>query len=239
MENQSQNGESYILAGCKSWHMKLFNETVADYPGHWFFAGKPEKLSPEWVRSISPRYIFFLHWPEKVPDELIENFECVCFHMTDVPYGRGGSPLQNLIAKGHKKTMLTAMKMDSGWDTGPVYMKQELCLEGLAEEIYIRASRIAAGMIKQIITERPTPVAQSGEVTVFTRRSPDQSEIHNPQDLDALFDHIRMLDAEGYPRAYFTYNGFRFEFSRPALREGRIVADVNIMEDNEPDKEEF
>ncbi len=26
-------------------------------------------------------------------------FECVCFHMTDVPYGRGGSPLQNLIIR--------------------------------------------------------------------------------------------------------------------------------------------
>jgi len=30
--------------------------------------------------------------------------------MTDVPYGRGGSPLQNLIVRGHTETKLTALR---------------------------------------------------------------------------------------------------------------------------------
>jgi methionyl-tRNA formyltransferase len=37
-----------------------------------------------------------------------------------------------------------------------------------------------------------------------------------------------MLDAEGYPRAFLEYGGFRLEFSRSALYDGRIVADVKI-----------
>jgi methionyl-tRNA formyltransferase len=37
-----------------------------------------------------------------------------------------------------------------------------------------------------------------------------------------------MLDADGYPRAFFNYSGMRFELSRPALYDGRIVADVKI-----------
>ena len=34
-----------------------------------------------------------------VPEEIYNNFECVIFHMTDVPFA-GGSPLQNLITRG-------------------------------------------------------------------------------------------------------------------------------------------
>ena len=60
--------------------------------------------------------------------EIIKRFECVCFHMADVPYGRGGSPLQNLIARGHRETKLTALRMVEDFDAGPVYSKMPLCL---------------------------------------------------------------------------------------------------------------
>ncbi len=48
------------------------------------------------------------------PKPGIRGFEKV--HMTDVPYGRGGSPLQNLIARGHTSTKLTAMRMTAEVD---------------------------------------------------------------------------------------------------------------------------
>jgi len=37
-----------------------------------------------------------------------------------------------------------------------------------------------------------------------------------------------MLDAEGYPRAFIDHAGFRFEFSRAALYDGKVMADVTI-----------
>lgn len=39
---------------------------------------------------------------------------------------------------------------------------------------------------------------------------------------------MRILDAEGYPRAFINHKGFRYEFSRANLYDGRIVADVTI-----------
>ena len=62
----------------------------------------------------------------------------------------------------------------------------------------------------------------------FKRRKPEESEIGNPASLQALHDWIRMLDADGYPRAFLNYGAFRFEFSRSALYDGRVVADVKI-----------
>lgn len=73
---------------------------------------------------MSPRYIFFPHWSFVVPADLFEAHECVCFHMTDVPYGRGGSPLQSHILDGQTETNLTALRMVEEVDAVPVYTRR-------------------------------------------------------------------------------------------------------------------
>jgi methionyl-tRNA formyltransferase len=123
-------GAKYLVAGCKPWTRAVFDSVLWHYPGEWHFISERRELTVESVTALDPRYIFFLHWSWKVPDELIESRECVCFHMTDVPFGRGGSPLQNLIARGIRHTRLSALRMTGEIDAGPVYYKRELCLEG-------------------------------------------------------------------------------------------------------------
>jgi methionyl-tRNA formyltransferase len=195
--------------------------------------GSREELSQDAVRKLAPRYIFFLHWSWKVPQEIVDQYECVCFHMTDVPFGRGGSPLQNLTVRGHRETKLTALRMAQDYDAGPVYGKEPLSLEGGAEEIYLRAGRLSAKMIERIIRQEPKPVPQRGKAVDFKRRKPAESEVVNPTSLEQMHDFIRMLDAEGYPRAFLKHAGFRFEFSRPALYDGRILADVKITREDD------
>ena len=218
----------YIVAGCKSWNRSAFDQILSKLAGEWDYVGEPEQLSLARVRELRPRFAFFLHWSWKVPPEILDEVECVCFHMTDVPYGRGGSPLQNLIARGHRDTKLTALRMMPEMDAGPVYMKRSLSLEGGAEEIYLRATRLSADMIQQIVRDEMQPTAQTGEPVKFRRRKPEESQIARLDSLEQLHDFIRMLDAEGYPRAFLSHAGYRFEFSRSALYDGRIVADVQI-----------
>lgn len=220
--------KSYLVIGCKPWNRRVFDERLTGLPGEWHYIGAASELSLDVVDKISPRYIFFLHWSWKVPDEIVDRYECVCFHMTDVPFGRGGSPLQNLIVRGHRETMLTALRMSKEFDAGPVYGKEPLSLEGGGEEIYLRAGCLSAKMIQRIIQDEPKPVPQRGKPVVFKRRKAEECEIAAPASLEELYDFIRMLDAEGYPRAFLHHCGFRFELSRPALYDGRIVADVRI-----------
>lgn len=220
---------AYLVLGCKPWNRRIYDEMLAGLPGRWQFIGSREELTPELVSHVAPRYIFSLHWSWKVPLEIVNQYECVCFHMTDVPYGRGGSPLQNLILRGHHETRLTALRMSSEFDAGPVYFKEVLSLEGSAEEIYVRAGRLSAEMVKRFVKEEPRAEAQGGEAVNFTRRKPEESRIGAGGSLEQLHDFIRMLDAEGYPRAFLEHGGFRWEFSRSALYDGRIVADVKIV----------
>lgn len=229
MKGRSERAsKTNLVLGCKPWNRRLFDEVLCSLPGQWKYIGAPEELLLERVEEISPRYIFLLHWSWRVPDEIVERFECVCFHMSDVPFGRGGSPLQNLIVRGHRETVLTALRMSHEFDAGPVYTKERLSLEGGAEEIYLRAGRLSASMIEHIVEREPKPKAQRGKAVNFKRRKPEESEIVAPASLQKLYDFIRMLDADGYPRAFMEHSGFRFELSRPALYDGRIVADVKI-----------
>jgi len=221
------------VAGRMPWNRRVFDEDLAPLPGRWEFIATPEELTLERLRALQPRYVFFLHWSWKVPDDICRDYECVNFHLTDVPYGRGGSPLQNLILRGHRRSKLSALRMVDAMDAGPVYAKQDLSLEGSAEEILIRQSRLSAVMIRDLIAREPAPVPQTGEPVVFTRRKPAESEIPALASLEQLHDFLRMLDGTGYPRAYIVHQGFRYEFSRANLYDGRVVADVTITRDGD------
>jgi methionyl-tRNA formyltransferase len=181
------------------------------------------------VRTINPRFIFLLHWSWKVPDDIVNDFECVCFHMTDLPYGQGGSPLQNLIVRGHQQTKVSALRMTSEIDAGPVYLKEPMSLDGPAEEIYIRAGEIAASIIARIIRGQITPQPQTGAAVIFKRRKPEQSNVAELQSLTEIYDYIRMLDAEGYPNAFLEAGPFRFEFRKAVRLADRVVAEVSIV----------
>ena len=227
-KQKEEKKKKYIVAGYPPWSRDIFKKMISKYPGTWHLFSKPEELSEERLNKINPKFIFFLHWSQKVPENIIKNYECVCFHMTDVPYGRGGSPLQNLIIRGHKKTKLTALRMVEEFDAGPVYLKRSMLLRGSAQEIYKKASKLAAKMILEIIRHQIIPYPQKGKIVIFKRRKPEQSEVPGYQDIGGFFDFIRMLDAPGYPKAFVKYKGFVLEFSKAKMSGPKILSNVEI-----------
>lgn len=226
----------YVVAGTRSWSRRVFEERLAPLPGRWHFAARPGELGAARLAELGPRYVFLLHWSERVPEAIYGRYECIGFHMADLPFGRGGSPLQNLIARGHTATVLSALRLVGELDAGPVYLKEPLSLAGTAEHVLIRATELASAMIGRIIRERPAPRPQEGEAVVFRRRKPADSRIGRFDSLDALYDHIRMLDGEGYPPAFLEHEGLRLELRRAARYEGRIVCDVTITR-TEPEEQ--
>lgn len=226
--------KQYLVTGRQPWNRSHFDELLACLPGTWTFVSTPPELAEYWAKGSKPRYAFFLHWSDKVTNNMLAEWECVCFHMTDVPYGRGGSPLQNLIIRGHRETKLTALRMTEQFDAGPVYTKRNLSLEGSsAEEVYIRASRLSCEIIQEIVRDEPPKIPQDGEVTIFHRRKSSDSKIPDDQQtLGEIHDFIRMLDAEGYPKAFLRLGKFKIEFSRSALYHGCVKTDATISNDD-------
>jgi methionyl-tRNA formyltransferase len=229
--------DAYIIASSRQWNKSL-PETLHAATGQRFdLIRSPEELTVEHLKTLKPRYVFFPHWSHLIPADVFDNFECVIFHMTDLPFGRGGSPLQNLIARGIYETQISALKCVKDLDAGPVYSKRPLSLHGAAEEIYLRASEIIEKMIVEIIETNPTPVTQAGEPTFFKRRRPEQGNMLDAQSLDQAFDLIRMLDADGYPNAFINVGRWRLEFTRASRKAGSLVADVKItLQDQNEEK---
>ena len=221
---------SFIIASCKPWHKIAFDDVSSAEPGKWVYASTRDELD-SYLVGESPRYIFFLHWNWLVPEKIWRNYECVCFHMTNVPYGRGGSPLQNLILAGHRETRVTALRMIGEMDAGPVYTSRHMSLEGRAEEIYLRAGALSWEMIHWIIANRPEPLPQRGDAIYFSRRSPEQSCLPVKGELEEVYDFIRMLDAPTYPLAFAKHGAFRLELSNAELGCNEIKAHVVIRLD--------
>ncbi|WP_021029080.1 methionyl-tRNA formyltransferase [Litchfieldella anticariensis] len=218
---------TYILATSKPWHKPMLAKYLTN-ESQFLWANDPEQLNDLVSKEKNIRYIFFLHWNWLVPEILWKKIECVCFHMTDVPYGRGGSPLQNLIVRGHKETKLSALRMVQEMDAGPVYTKRPLPLEGTAQEIYLRAGKLSFEIIQWMIDNHPEPVPQQGEPVIFKRRRPEQSELPETGDIGTLYDHIRMLDAPTYPLAFIEYGEFIVEFSDADVQGDELSASVRI-----------
>lgn len=187
-------------------------------------------LTVEKLNEIKPEFVFFPHWSFIIPPEIYEQFNCVIFHMTDLPFGRGGSPLQNLIERSIYRTKISAIKCIKELDAGDIYLQQDFSLlEGTAGEIYLKAAKVISEMIDEIIKSKPIPKPQVGDVVVFKRRTAEQSNISGLTDLTKIFDFIRMLDCEGYPRAFIDDGNVKYEFFNAELRNNKIVASVEIQ----------
>lgn len=222
------NATTYIFASSKPWHRT--QPAARKLPGDQevLWAEDPQELDALITSCSDIRYIFFLHWNWLVPESVWKTYECVCFHMTDVPYGRGGSPLQNLIVRGHTETKLTALRMVAEMDAGPVYAKRTLSLAGTAHEIYLRAGELSFDIIQWMVKHEPKPEPQTGEPVTFKRRKPEQSVLPEAGSIMDLYDHIRMLDAPTYPLAFLEHGEFVFEFVGAEVVEDEINATVRI-----------
>ncbi|MBT8181755.1 MAG: methionyl-tRNA formyltransferase [Eudoraea sp.] len=220
-----------IILSEKSIHETLYKNLAQNKPNcKWLLINKKSEFRYDNLKALNPDYIFIPHWSYIIPEKIYLNFKCVIFHMTDLPFGRGGSPLQNLIIRGYKKTKISALLAGKEVDAGPIFLKKDLSLKGTAEEIFIRAIRVVEEMILDIIKDNPEPISQVGKVTFFKRRTPEMSSIKEINSIEKLYDFIRMLDAEGYPQAFLDTDTFRIEFKKASLSEDETInANVRIF----------
>lgn len=207
----------YIFLSEKSWHDHIYLNLSKRDEESWVRIKQYEDFNEAVLNKLQPEIIFIPHWSFIIPETIWKNFTCVVFHMTDLPYGRGGSPLQNLIVRGHSETMISAIKVDKGIDTGDIYCKSPLSLEGSAQEIFERSAPIIVKMIERIIEERLSPSPQQGSPVYFKRRNKDDGRLNTLTTLEEVYNYIRMLDADGYPNAFVETEHFIIKFTEAKL----------------------
>lgn len=231
--------QKVLICTLKRWNLDEAARFKALFHSQYevMILSEKEQLNIKILEHFKPDYLFFPHWSYIIPEDIYDHYPCIVFHMTDLPFGRGGSPLQNLIARGIHETVISAIRVTQVVDGGDIYLKWPLHLDGSAQEIYQRACQIIfQEMIPHILTHHPEPVPQVGEITTFRRRTPMESILPQNTTSQKLYDHIRMLDAEGYPAAFIQYGVFKICFKNARLDGANLLADVTFIEDPKTDK---
>lgn len=229
--------KNIVIATIKEWNINNYFELKKELENEYslYLLTNKDELSFKNIEKINPKYIFFTHWSWIIPENIYKNYECILFHMTDLPYGRGGSPLQNLILNKVYNTKISALRVTKGLDEGDIYIKEDFDIsKGSANEIYINASNlIFKKLIPNILQKNLKPAKQEGKIVNFIRRTPSQSNINNLSEvsLQNLYDFIRMLDAPSYPRAYLELKNIKIEFTEAIFNgknlEGKFEAKEN------------
>lgn len=221
----------YVIATTKSWNVENTKKLISRFPEDEFYLiTSKEELTVKFLTEIEPKYVFFPHWSWIIPSEIFKNYKCVVFHMTDLPYGRGGSPLQNLLVRGVYQTKVSAIEVEEGIDTGAVYFKESVDISvGNVDEILGKVSDIVFGkIIPRFIKGNPIPTPQVGEVVTFKRRTPAESAIPEGLSQRQIYDYIRMLDGEGYPMAYKDVGDLRIYFKNAQFTDELVCAESII-----------
>jgi methionyl-tRNA formyltransferase len=212
----------YLFCAYREYAIKIYNRLSRHYDV--ILLTDPNKLTYNYVKKINPKLIFFPDWSWIVPDKIIDNFKCICFHESNLPKFRGGSPIQNQIIRGIEKTKSTAFVMTKKLDGGEILLQKDLSLKGSLQYIFDRMIKNDYEIIVKIIKGQYRSKKQSGKPSLYKRRKPEESELkHLDYPKKYLYDFIRML-SDPYPNAFLrigkgkivfksaTYDGKKLEF---------------------------
>ncbi len=157
---------------------------------------------------------FFLGCSRIVEESnLAKNRLNLVVHPSDLPRGRGFSPLAWQILEGCSDIPICLFEAVPDVDAGDVYLRSVIALDGteLNEEIKYKQGKKTLEMCLRFLDSYPQIKAspQTGTPTYYKRRSARDSEIDVDMSLRALFPLLRVVDNNRYP-AYFFINGAKY-----------------------------
>ena len=212
---------------CNSLHwFTPDNEIVANH--NILTLHRRDDLTLRALEEFAADLVFFPHWNWIVSDEVFQRFQCIVFHTAPLPYGRGGSPIQNLIKRGHRSSPVCALKMSKGIDDGPIYDREHVILEGTLTQILARLNTAVNAIMRRLVNRLPDPLPQAGDVTTFSRLGHADNEISGSATLQEFYDAIRMLDDPSYPNSYLKLDKVYIEFSNILKEKNSLTCQVKI-----------
>lgn len=221
--------KTILIASSKKWFLKNKEFLKFIKKRKIITISDKKKLNIKNLNKIRPGIIFFPHWSFKVNKNIIKKFNCICFHTSPLPYGRGGSPIQNLILKKFKIAPVCALKMTNKIDSGPIYLKENVSLSGNLDEIFNRISLKILKMIKILIRRKVKPKKQVGRIFNFKRLKNHHSKITKNETINQIYDKIRMLSSDDYPHAYILKDNFKIFLKNSELKKKVIYCEAKII----------
>lgn len=135
-------------------------------------------------------------------------------HASDLPRGRGWSPHIWSILSGENEITVCLLEASEPVDSGAIWLKTVLILEGheLLPEINEKLFAAEMSLMTQAVDqfEIIKPVQQTVEPGPYMpKRTPTDSELDPNRTIADQFNLLRVVDNQRYP-AFFNYRGKKF-----------------------------
>lgn len=162
--------------------------------------------------------LFLVSCSELVRDDTRLRYRAtLVLHASDLPQGRGWSPLVWQILEGRNEIAVTLLEAAEPVDSGPIWAQRWLHFEGHELLDEINAALFAAELdlmddaIDRLDSVTPRPQRDTAP-TWYRKRRPEDSRLDPQGSLAEQFDLLRVADPERYP-AFFELRGHRYALS--------------------------
>ena len=161
--------------------------------------------------------VFIFSWQKIMNEKLLaRNFKNLVVHASNLPKGKGFSPLTWQLLEGKNIIPVCLFEAEKELDSGPIVYREHMVLEGheLITEIRNKLGELHIEFAKKYLSEIKyvDAKAQKGESTMYPRRYPSDSQLNPDKSLREQFDLLRVVDNERYP-AFFEINGCKYQLS--------------------------
>lgn len=199
-----------LIDNPNSWFVEYGNELVKSLSG----LHHDVRLIHDHDLVQSGDLLFILSCEKIVKSEtLSRNKLNLVVHGSDLPKGRGMSPLTWEILNGQSEFYLSLLEASLKVDTGKIFMKSSYKLEGheLNEESRMVQGREIIKLVLRFVEKYPqvNSMDQTGEPTYYRWRKPEDSELDINKSINEQFNLLRVVDNERYP-AYFIKDGHKY-----------------------------
>ena len=196
-----------VCVGYRSWALKIYKKLSKKLDDEFIIFDQIKNTPEKKIIKYNPDLILFYGWSWKVPRSLTDKYTCLMLHPSNLPQFRGGSPIQNQIINGVKKSKISIFIMNEFMDEGDIVSQTSLDLTGTIQDIFDVIEKKGYGLTKKIILNGICKITKQSRhnISLFKRRSPKDSEITIKELLENdsryLYDKIRML-GDPYPNAF-------------------------------------
>ena len=174
------------------------------------------------VRESAPEFLtegdicFYLSVGRIVPQNVRAKFtHNLVVHESDLPRGKGWSPMTWQILDGASHITLTLFEAENKVDSGRIYAQRTVELRGteLVDEWRELQADATFLLCMDFVRDYPQSLAagrlQQGEESLYPRRTPEDSQLDPHKTIAEQFDLLRVVDNDRYP-AFFDYRGQRY-----------------------------
>jgi methionyl-tRNA formyltransferase len=208
--NQDRHRVTFLLDQSNNWiEPFLYDSAILDMNSRYFFS-----VSHDHLQVVEQDVVFILGYTRVLsPLFLSKNLLNLVIHESNLPNGKGFSPVQWQILEGKTRVDICLIEAVEQVDAGDIVLRDQITFDGneLYDEIRRKQAQSTVKLIVEFLTSYPEFQRQKqvGEEKVFPRRTSKDGELDPDKTIRDQFNLLRIGNNERWP-SYFTMNGQKY-----------------------------